>query len=631
MLSVKDIHITFGGRSLLSGADLQIQAGDRICLVGRNGSGKSTLLKLLAGDVEPDSGSITGRRSIKAAYLPQEVPSGEQATIFEMVALGAGDTGRDLIAYRRLTTGSDFTRTGGSNPEVEKLVQQLELAGGWECQHQVEKILSALHLDPAVRFAKLSAGLKRRVLLGRTLAHAPDLLLLDEPTNHMDIPSIQLIEKLLAKTAATLVFVSHDRRFTRNLATRIVELDRGQLMDWNCGYADFLRRREKRLDAETQQQQKFDRKLEQEEVWLRQGLKARRTRNEGRVRALEKLRKLRAARRERIGQVNLKVPDAGLSGKIVFEVQHVDYRYGGQWLVRDFSTTILRGDKVGIIGPNGCGKTTLLGLILGRITPGQGRVRQGTKIELAYFDQLREQLDPDKTVQDNIADGNELLTISGRRRHVIGYLKDFLFSPDRARSPVRTLSGGEMNRLLLARLFTRPANVLVLDEPTNDLDAETLELLEERLIDYTGTLLLVSHDRDFLNNVVTSTLVFEGAGRIGEFAGGYDDWRLQSTPARETVNRRAPRKSQGSRKAAGRPRIKKLGYNEQRELDALPGKIENLEAEQQNLYVQMSAPDFYARAGADIAQTKKRLEQIEASIHQAYERWEELQSLTETA
>jgi len=631
MLSVKDIHITFGGRSLMAGASLQIQAGDRICLVGRNGSGKSTLLKLLAGDIVPDSGSITGRRSLKAGYLPQAVPAGDQATVFEMVAQGAGKTGRNLIEHRRLTSRSDPEGTTAGTRAVAHLVQQLESTAGWECQHQVEKILSALHLEPADLFGHLSAGLKRRVLLGRTLVNSPDLLLLDEPTNHMDIPSIQLIENILAKTAATLIFVSHDRRFTRNLATRIVELDRGQLRDWNCGYAEFLRRREKLLDEEVQQQQKFDRKLAKEEAWLRQGLKARRTRNEGRVRALEKLRKLRAARRERIGQLNLKVPDAVLSGKIVFDVQRAEYRYGGQWYARDFSTTILRGDKVGIIGPNGCGKTTLLGLILGRLDPGKGRVRQGTKVELVYFDQLREQLDPDKTVQDNIGDGNEILTVGGRRRHVIGYLKDFLFSPDRARSPVRTLSGGEVNRLLLARLFARPANVLVLDEPTNDLDAETLELLEERLIEYTGTLLLVSHDRDFLNNVVTSTLVFEGEGRICEYAGGYDDWRQQSKAAREAVDRRAARKTKGPRKATGRPRKKKLGYNEQRELDTLPGKIENLEAEQQNLYAQMLAPDFYTREGTVIAQTKKRLEVIEAHIDQAYARWEELQTFSETA
>ena len=615
----------------MAGATFQIRAGDRICLVGRNGSGKSTLLKLLAGEIGPDSGSITGRRTIKAAYLPQAVPEGNRATVFEMVARGAGETGRLLIEHHRLTGCDDLVGKADSVPDVGKLAVQLESTDGWECQQQVEKILSTLHLAPKALFSELSAGLKRRVLLGRTLVNSPDLLLLDEPTNHMDIPSIQLIENTLAKTAATVVFVSHDRRFSRTIATRVIELDRGQLRDWNCGYDDYLHRREKLLDAEALQQQKFDRKLAKEEAWLRQGLKARRTRNEGRVRALEKLRKLRAERRERIGQIKLNMPDAVRSGKIVFEVKQAEYRFGGRWYVRDFSTTILRGDKIGIIGPNGCGKTTLLGLILGRIDPGRGLVRHGTKIELAYFDQLREQLDPDKTVQDNIADGNEMLTIDSRRRHVIGYLKDFLFSPDRARSPVRTLSGGEVNRLLLARLFTRPANVLVLYEPTNDLDAETLELLEERLIDYPGTLLLVSHDRDFLNNVVTSTLVFEGEGRIGEYAGGYDDWRIQSQAAPAAGGRRAKRKAKRPGQPTGRPRNKKLGYNEQRELEALPGKIEGLETEQQNLYTQMSAPDFYTREGSAIAQTKKRLEELEADIERAYKRWEKLQAISETA
>ena len=631
MLSIKELHIAFGGRPLMAGVTFQIRAGDRICLVGRNGSGKSTLLKLLAGEILPDSGRLTGQRTIKSAYLPQAVPAGDRTTVFEMVARGAGETGRILIEHHRSSGRSDLVDADGSSRDAAHLAVQLESKGGWECQYRVEKILSTLRLEPEARFSELSAGLKRRVLLGRTLVNSPELLLLDEPTNHMDIPSIRLIETILAKTAAALVFVSHDRRFTRNIATRILELDRGRLRDWNCSYDDFLHRREKLLNEETLQHQKFDRKLAKEEAWLRQGLKARRTRNEGRVRALEKLRKLRDQRRERIGRVKLTGPAAGRSGKIVFEIRQAEYQYNGQWYVRDFSTTILRGDKVGIIGPNGCGKTTLLGLILGRIDPGGGFVRHGTKIELAYFDQLREQLDPDKTVQDNIADGNEVLTIGGRRRHVIGYLKDFLFSPDRARSPVRTLSGGEVNRLLLARLFTRPANVLVLDEPTNDLDAETLELLEEQLIDYPGTLLLVSHDRDFLNNVVTSTLVFEGEGLIGEYAGGYDDWRTQSRPAPEDAGHRVKQKTKSAGQPTRRPRKKKLGYNEQRELEALPGRIEVLETKQQDLYTKMSAPDFYAREGTAIAQTKKRLEEIEAEIELACKRWEKLQAMSETA
>ncbi len=624
MLGIRNVNIAFGGPPLLQDASLRIHSGDRICLVGRNGSGKSTLLKLLAGEIDPDRGSIEGRKAVVAAYLPQEVPPGGSETVFDMIARGSDDVGKALVRYRQLASrpGND---SAGTTLEVEKLSQVLETSGGWERQHQVEKILSAFFLNPEDRFADLSAGLKRRVLLARSLVYAPDILLLDEPTNHMDIPSIQLMEKILLKFSGTLVFVSHDRRFTRKIATRIVALDRGELRDWGCGYDAYLRRRDALLNEETDQRHKFDRKLAKEEAWIRQGLKARRTRNEGRVRALEKLRKMRASRRERIGKVNFRVQDAGMSGKIVFKVRDAGHQHNGQWYIRDFSTTILRGDKVGILGPNGCGKTTLLGLILGNISPSEGFVRVGTKVEYAYFDQLREQLDPEKTVQENIGDGNENLMVNGRQRHVIGYLKDFLFSPERSRSPVRTLSGGELNRLLLARLFTRPANVLVLDEPTNDLDSETLELLEQKLIEYPGTLLLVSHDRDFLNNVVTSTLVFEGDGQIGEYAGGYDDWCTQRTNPPD-ADRPLVRAKKGSKKSRGARKKKKLGFNEQRELDALPVKIETLEKEQQALYAEMSAPEFYTRDGNAISRAKKQLETVETQITQAYQRWETLQS-----
>jgi len=625
MFSIRNVNLAFGDPPLLQDANLQIHAGERICLVGRNGSGKSTLLKLLAGEIEPDQGSIEGRKTTVAAYLPQEVPPGRSETVFDMIARGSDAVGQALVRYRHLTN-----RPGGGNPvdtppEIEKLSQLLETSDGWERLHQVERILSALFLNPEDRFADLSAGLKRRVLLARALVYAPDILLLDEPTNHMDIPSIQLMEKILLKFSGTLVFVSHDRRFTRKIATRIVALDRGELRDWACGYDEYLRRREMLLNEETDRRHKFDRKLEKEEAWIRQGLKARRTRNEGRVRALEKLRKLRASRRERIGKVNFRVQDAGLSGKIVFKVRNAGHQYSGQWYIRDFSMTILRGDKVGILGPNGCGKTTLLGLILGNVSPGEGTVRVGTKVKCAYFDQLREQLDPEKTVQENIGDGNEILTVNGRQRHVIGYLKDFLFSPERSRSPVRTLSGGELNRLLLARLFTRPSNVLVLDEPTNDLDSETLELLEQKLIEYPGTLLLVSHDRDFLNNVVTSTLVFEGGGRIGEYAGGYDDWCTQRAEP-PGADQPPARVKKGSKKSNGRRKTKKLGFNEQRELESLPAAIETLEKEQKALYAEMSAPAFYSRDGAAISRAKKQLENLETQINQAYQRWETLQS-----
>lgn len=632
MLSVRNVNLAFGGPPLLKNANLQIHPGDRICLVGRNGAGKSTLLKLIAGEIEPDSGVIEGRKSVVTAYLPQEVPSCHNETVFDIIALGAGVAGKALVRYSHLMARYGSGNRRETAGETEKLAQFLETSNGWELQHRVERALSALFLNPEDRFGDLSAGLKRRVLLARSIARSPDILLLDEPTNHMDIPSIQLIEEILLKASGTLVFVSHDRVFTKKIATRIVELDRGELRSWACGYSEFLKRRQALLGQETGQRQKFDRKLEKEEVWIRQGLKARRNRNEGRVRALEKLRELRMSRRDRIGNVNFRVQDAGLSGKIVVKVRNAGYRYDERWCVRDFSTTILRGDKIGIIGPNGCGKTTLLGLILGKISPVQGSVRMGTKVEIAYFDQLREQLDPEKTVFESVGDGNDTLTVNGRHRHVIGYLKDFLFNPERSRSPVRTLSGGELNRLLLARLFTRPSNVLVLDEPTNDLDTETLELLEQKLINYQGTLLLVSHDRDFLNNVVTSTLVFEGDGRIGEYAGGYDDWLLQKKCTQENCQPSAAgKKAKPKLKTTpqNRRKTKKLGFNENRELASLPEKIETLEKEQQNLYDELSSPDFYTRESAVISQAKKRSETLEAEIARAYRRWEALQSMAD--
>ncbi len=612
ILSVKNVNLAFGDAPLLKQASLQIHPGDRICLVGRNGSGKSTLLKLLAGRLQADEGRIERSKTAVVAYLPQEVPPGCNETVFNMIAAGSGTNGNALPER-------------GAAGKTGKLTRQVTETESWEVQHRFEKILTTLHLNAHDRFSDLSAGLKRRVLLARALARFPDILLLDEPTNHMDIPSIQLIENLLLKNARTLVFVSHDRTFTGTLATRIVELDRGELRNWDCSYGDFIRRRENLLTAETQQRHNFDRKLEKEEAWIRQGLKARRNRNEGRVRALEKLRALRASRRERIGNVNFRIQSGDSSGKIVFKIRNTGFRYTDSWIVRNFSTTILRGDKIGIIGPNGCGKTTLLGLILGNIKPLQGSVTQGTRIEIAFFDQLREQLDPDKTVQESVGDGNDLISVNGKSRHVIGYLKDFLFSPERSRSPVRTLSGGERNRLLLARLFTRPANVLVLDEPTNDLDTETLELLEQKLIDYPGTLLLVSHDRTFLNNVVTSTLVFEGAGRFGEYAGGYDDWfRQQNKPAQKVRSSGASPKAK--KKPIRRSKNNKLGFNEQRELSGLPEKIETMEQEQQALYAEMSDPDFYTRESVVISRAKSRLEVLETDIAHAYQRWENLQT-----
>jgi ATP-binding cassette subfamily F protein uup len=490
----------------------------------------------------------------------------------------------------------------------------------------VELTLARMNLEPDAPFGALSAGLKRRALLARSLVRDPDLLLLDEPTNHLDIEAISWMEDFLLRFAGTIVFVTHDRVFLKKLATRIVELDRGRLLDWACDYETFLERREAALAAEAEQWVQFDKKLAREEIWIRQGIKARRTRNEGRVRALESMREARKARRGHAGTVRLRAQEAVSSGKLVIEATDVSYAYDtGDPVIRDFSTLILRGDKVGIIGPNGSGKTTLLRLLLGDLQTKAGQVRHGVHLEVAYFDQLRAQLEEDRSVLENVGEGNDTILFNGKPRHIIGYLQDFLFSPERARSPVRILSGGERNRLLLAKLFTQPSNVLVMDEPTNDLDTDTLELLEELLLDHPGTLLLVSHDRAFLNNVVTSTLVMEGGGHVGEYVGGYDDWLRQRQPIIPGKAEKAS--SRPSRQQAQRQQRATLSFKEQRELEALPERIELLEAEQRSLYEAMSDPSFYRKAGSDIAAAQRRLEALEEELESAYQRWEELEAI----
>jgi ATP-binding cassette subfamily F protein uup len=483
-----------------------------------------------------------------------------------------------------------------------------------------------MHLDPEAPFEALSAGLKRRVLLARGLARDPDILLLDEPTNHLDIDAITWLEDFLLRYGGTLLFVTHDRMFLRKLATRIIELDRGSLVDWSCDYDTFLQRKEEVLNAEAGQWNRFDKKLAQEEIWIRQGIKARRTRNEGRVRTLENMREIRRERRERTGNVRMVVQDAERSGKLVVDAEGVSFSYRDHPILRDFSTTVMRGDKIGIIGPNGVGKTTLLRILVGEIPPDTGRLRLGSRLEVAYFDQLRAQLDESKSVQDNVADGNDTIIFNGSSRHVIGYLQDFLFSPERSRSPVSVLSGGERNRLLLARLFAKPSNVLILDEPTNDLDAETLELLEELLMDYPGTLFLVSHDRAFLNNVVTSTVVFEGEGRVAEYVGGYDDWLMQRRP--DAVEKKAGPRGRQEQQRTRPERPRKLTFKEQRELEALPQQIESLEAEQQGLYDAMAAPEFYKGESHAIVEAKTRLEALEMELEEAYQRWEALEAIS---
>lgn len=600
LIGLRDLSVSFGGPSLLDGVSLNIEPGERVCLIGRNGSGKTTILKLLSGDISPDHGEVVRRQGLRVALLPQEVPQDIQ-----------GPCG-DVVSW--VLKGPDAGEHAG--PEDS----------GWRVQNQVDLIMARLSLDPHARFETLSSGLKRRALLARGLVGDPDLLLLDEPTNHLDIEAIHWMEDFLLKFPGTIVFVTHDRMFLKRLATRIVEVDRGSLLDWSCDYETFIRRREAALTAEGEQWHQFDKKLAREEAWIRQGIKARRTRNEGRVRALEAMRELRRARRTHPGNVRMRAQEGFTSGKVVIEASGVEFSHGaGEPVVRQFSTLILRGEKIGIIGPNGSGKTTLLRLLLGDLVPQAGRVRHGANLQVAYFDQLREQLDGEKSVLENVGGGNDTILFNGKPRHIVGYLQDFLFSPERARSPVRILSGGERNRLLLARLFTRPFNVLVMDEPTNDLDTETLELLEELLSDYAGTLLLVSHDRAFLNNVVTSTLVFEGQGRVGEYVGGYDDWLRQRRVTAPPVAEKKPQQP-ARRQSPGTSR-RSLSYREQRELDALPERITALEAEQRDLYEAMSDSSFYQRQGKEIAEAKSRLEALEKEMEDAYRRWEALEAV----
>lgn len=651
LLSLRNVSLAYGQPPLLEGVSFELDKGDRACLIGRNGTGKSTLLRLLAGEAQPDSGEVWMRNGMTIARLTQEVPEGLAGRVFDLVAGGLGELGDLVRDYHDLSHQLEGGVAGETEPacaaellaRLARVQHQLEAAGGWEIEQRTERTLSRLELDAEADFACLSGGLQRRVLLARALVREPDLLLLDEPTNHLDIQAIDWLETFLPEFPGALLFVTHDRLFLRKLATRILELDRGRLSDWPGDYDNYLRRREERLHAEAVANARFDRKLSEEEVWIRQGIKARRTRNEGRVRALRALREERRQRRELQGTARLRVGEAERSGKLVVEAEGVSYGWGGVPIVRDLNTLILRGDKVGIMGPNGVGKSTLLKLLLGELEPEVGRIRRGTNLQVAYFDQQRAQLDEDKTVLDNVAGGSEKVTIDGQSRHVLSYLKDFLFTPDRTRQPVRALSGGERNRLLLARLFTQPANLLVMDEPTNDLDTETLELLEELLLNFEGTLLLVSHDRALLDAVVTSTLVFEGDGRLTEYVGGYEDWLRQrpslvAKPANKTAKSPkltsagavpgkgaiVPPAGQAPDKVA--PKRDKLGFKEQRELESLPARIEALEAELDTLQSRMGEASFYQQSGAAIAQAREQHAALEMELAVAYERWEILEA-----
>ena len=587
LISVRDVHLRFAGPPLLEGATLHLDKGERVCLTGRNGSGKSTLMMLMNGELPPDSGDLQLEKHARVARLPQGIPAGLQGTIFDVVATGAADQGE-------------------------------------EGRHRVEAVISRLQLDPAADFEPLSGGNKRRVLLGRALAAYPDVLLLDEPTNHLDLDAIDWLEDFLLRFPGALLFVTHDRAFLQKLATRIVELDRGLLRSWSCDYNTYLRRRDAEQADEDARAERFDRRLSQEEAHIRQGIKARRTRNEGRVRAVLEMRAARRTRLEAVGNVRLRAQQAERSGRLVIEAHDLHFGYGEESLVRGFSTLIDRGDKIGVLGPNGCGKTTLLRLLLRDLRPRQGTVRHGVRLQIAYFDQHREQLDESATVRANVAGLNDLLDLDGRRRHIYSYLQDFLFTPERAREPVHVLSGGERNRLLLARLFARPSNMLVLDEPTNDLDLETLELLEEQLLNYAGTVIIVSHDRALLDNVVTSTFVFDGDGVFGEYVGGYRDWRRQRSPVAPATRKKPALPSSRPRRApASGPR--KLSFAEKRELEALPERIAGLEREQADLHRQLADPVFYQESGDRVAEVTERLQVVEDELAQAYDLWEELE------
>jgi len=601
LIGLQNVNLGFGGPLLLDDISLQIESGEWIGLLGRNGAGKSTLLKLVNGDLLPQSGQVARQQNIKTAYLPQEVPLDVSGGVHEIVSAGlmAPDTGAEEH---------------------------------WQRQLQVDQVISRMGLEGKASFETLSAGMKRRVLLARGLVNDPDLLLLDEPTNHLDIDSIAWLEDFLTRWGGTLFFVTHDRQFLQRIAHRIVELDRGRLFDWNCDYATFLTRKEAMLKNEEEHNLQFDKKLAQEEAWIRHGIEARRTRNEGRVRALKRLREIRSQRRESLGRVKLQMQDAKRSGRLVIVAENLTYFYGNKTIIKDFSTVIQRGDKVGIIGPNGSGKTTLIRLLIGELTPQSGALELGANLQVTYFDQLRAQLDEDKTVMDNVGEGRDTITINGRNRNLVGYLEDFLFTRERVHAPISALSGGERNRLLLARLFAKPFNLLVMDEPTNDLDLDTLELLEDLLLEYEGTLLLVSHDREFLNNLVTSTIALDGSGNAVETVGGYDDWLKQNRAAArsgvEAKNMKSVEK--GDQQAAGEQK-RKLTYKEmkaleaqQQELAGLPERIETLEAEQAEIAKKMADAAFYQGDEEEITRTAARLKQLEEELAAAYARWEEL-------
>jgi ATP-binding cassette subfamily F protein uup len=630
LLRLDAASLHYGTQVLLDQVDLSITRGEKLGLLGRNGAGKTTLLKVLAGELPPDAGERWLRPGVVIARLEQSLPDADQLEVYDVVAAGLPEAGRLLSEYHQLLQAGEQTDMNA----LARVQAQLEAVDGWQLQQRVETTISQLELPAEAKMGELSGGWRRRVALARALVSEPDILLLDEPTNHLDIPAIAWLEEQLAAYRGALVLITHDRRFLQNVANSIAELDRGHLTQWRGDYQGFLRHREQQLAAEERANELFDRKLAQEEVWIRQGIKARRTRNEGRVRSLEAMRAERAARRERTGKADFVIDNAARSGKIVAELKHVSHAFDEQCILRDFSTIIQRGDRIGIVGPNGAGKSTLVRILLGELQPDSGDVVFGSKLEVAYSDQLRDHLDPEANLIDNVCGGQEFIDIGGKRRHAISYLGDFLFTPERVRTPVKALSGGEQNRAILARLFSKPANLLVLDEPTNDLDIETLELLEEILLSFDGTVLLVSHDREFMDNVVTSLLVLEGDGVVTEHAGGYSDWLARGgrvrggrtvdadiPPAGGTPATKGAKPANGS--AAG-PRPK-LSYKDQRELDALPDRIDTLETRQAGLEAAISRPDFYQQDKPVVDQVLADLAAVQAELETAYERWSALE------
>ena len=621
LITLQDIFLSYGQPPLIDHLNLVVEPNERVCLIGRNGAGKSTLLKILTGQIVPDEGSIKRSSGVTVAQLEQSVPHDAQGTVFDVIAQGLGAEGELIKTFHHLIQQLNDNPSPKVMNDYEECQAELERVNGWDINQRVESIITKMDLNPDVDISSLSGGYKRRVLLARALVCNPDLLLLDEPTNHLDIEAIQWVEQFLLKWEGSLLFISHDRRFMDNLANRFIEIDRGKLQDYNCDYSTYLVRKEENLEIEERQNALFDKRLSQEEVWIRQGIKARRTRNEGRVRALESMRSEYVARRKQLGTARMDIHQAEKSGKIVAEATDVTFAFGdGEAVVKNFSTLIQRGDKVGFIGRNGVGKTTLIKLLLGELTAQQGTIKTGTNLNVAYFDQYRSALDEDKTVQDNVSGGRDMLEIAGKSRHVISYLQDFLFAPERCRQPVKALSGGERNRLLLAKLFTQPSNVLVLDEPTNDLDIDTLDLLEELLINYKGTVILVSHDRAFLNNVVTSTLVFDGSGTIEQYVGGYDDW-LRQRKTQQTAKIASPKVQSKS----STPSIK-LSYKDQRELDSLPAEIEGLEVSISEISGTISEPGFYQTDRAAIEVVEGRLANAQKQLAESYARWELLEN-----